>query len=241
MSGYVVCSRKITLTPRALARALEAQLVRYPRKRLAVRPEPFQWSRDVFTFYPSEGLQFADDESARRFQATWEFARKDKYAQRLAMIGAELPAVPVFGPGENCVGDYVIRPLRHRARQGFQRTRENERDNAFTVGAGHYASPWLEIEKEFRTYFVRGKPVLTMFKANFNNPEGEQEAWSATRLDRLKLNDKLSAFSPLANASLAGVDIAKTRDGKAVIFECNFAPGLGTNNLERIINALKAE
>ena len=84
---------------------------------------------------------------------------------------------------------------------------------------------------------MRGKPILTMFKAT----SGDDTQWSTTKLDRLHLLEKLTMFAPLKYASLAGVDLAKTRDGNAVVFEVNFAPGLGPNNLNRIVSALKGE
>ena len=232
---YVISNREITRTPRALARALGATLVQFPLHRLTPRPETVDMSRDIFTYYP-EGIHFANVEPLAAFALVRDFARLNKYEQRKALIAAGLPGVPVFGPGDiPPAGEYVLRPLRHRAMQNFERVTLHAIPNEISML--RYGSPWLEIEKEFRTYFVRGKPVLTMFKA----ASGDDTQWSTTKLDRLHLLERLTMFAPLKYASLAGVDLAKTRDGNAVVFEVNFAPGLGPNNLDRIVSALKGE
>lgn len=230
---YLIHSRAIRTTPKALAEAFGVRRLMFPRRPGRAIPEALRLSRDFFCYYPDPACCVHTDELAD-YSTVREFASLDKYSQRdtLKHIGGlPVPATTMpsreVGPGE-----WLFRPLRHMKRIGFDR---RTLDAPMIVPAGHYAAEWLNIAKEYRTLFVRGQPIATFKK----NPLVERR-WQLTTLDRLGLLDKLRGFKPLRLASMAGVDFAVTKDGKSFVLEVNFAPALCPKNIERVVAAFNS-
>ena len=240
---FFLRSDKFRLTPRLLSRLLGATrlLAEHPRplpRKLALLGP----GADVFSAYPATWGLHVREEDREAFGRLSRFASAGKGEQRILLENRGIPTLgAVIGPAALPPGSWLVRPNHH-----FAGTNMDLCDGG-VLRAGFYASEIQPIKKEFRTLFVHGRPLFTMYKPPNPDPNADSDfadTWSYTRLDRCGLNDQLAAFPAIRDASYCGVDIAwfgRRHQQPARVIEINFAPGLGPRNLETVASALRGE
>ncbi len=243
MTRFLIHSPQFTRTPRALAalvpncRARRADRIERLPRRLAL-----SWldgAPDIFTAYPARLLPHIVPDDQPTYSTLAHFAGLGKGSQRLELEAAGIPTLgATLGPARLPPGRWLVRPNHHFGGSGMVL------QDGGSIARGTYAAELAPIRKEFRTVFVHGAPLFTMFKPPANSPDAEamfEEKWSYTRLDRCGLLNKLIAFFPVQHASYCAVDIAwfgHRAEIPARVIELNFAPGLGPRNLEAVASAL---
>ncbi|MDE2099912.1 MAG: hypothetical protein KGL39_21845 [Patescibacteria group bacterium] len=245
MTRFLIHSPKFTRTPRALAAlVLNCRTKRFDRierlsRKLALLLPGPDGAPDIFAAYPANLLPHILPGDQPAYSALAHFAALGKGAQRLELEAAGIPTLgATLGPVRLPPGRWLVRPNHH-----FGGSSMVLQDGG-SISRGTYAAELMPIRKEFRTVFVHGAPLFTMFKPPADNPDAEamfEEKWSYTRLDRCGLLEKLIEFFAIQNSSYCAVDIAwfgRRAELPARVIELNFAPGLGPRNLETVANAL---
>lgn len=198
------------------------------------------WNRDILLAYPDRC-----NNAPSTYAAMVEFYRANKYIQWQAL--ADFFPCPVVKNAP-----FVIRPLRHEGGAGF------EMSDTLPTGTNGQTRYWRSLWKrtaEYRVFFVRGRPVLTMLK---RVPDGTRQdiAWNAAagvssfvtvheeennRLRHTAFFDKATAFFEKFPFHLCAVDVLYN-DCKHRVVEVNFSPGvLIPDNLRIITQSLLNE
>lgn len=235
MIRYLIHSPHFRKTPRALARLIPNCIARP----YTAPNWPLTFNHDIFAAYPNPRNLLIVAADRPRYLLLHHFSAASKGKQRLQLEAQGLPTLgAILGPASLPPGHWLVRPAHH-----FGGSAMTIWDGG-NLPSGYYASALQPIQKEFRTVFVRGVPLFTMFKPSSNDPlTGDlfEETWSYTRLDRCGLLEQLCANPIVAGASYCAVDIAwfgRRAEVPAKIVEVNFAPGLGPKNLALVAAAL---
>lgn len=221
---YVLRPRGIRSTPRRLAGGWNATTTRLYVDNIRSY---------FFLYYP--------ENHPNRTLST--FCRRNKASQREFIQSGGIPT-PLLDIGESSC-KYVIRPLYHRAGQGWRITEDPE---AFDRGK-EYVSPIFPKAWEYRLIWCKGTLLITLLKrvpeelgveAPWNHSNGAffvtVEEEENNRLRRTEAREFLSENTIIQQADLVAADIMLDREYRWCVCEFNFCPSLQIEaNLRKVI------
>lgn len=199
----------------------------------------FFWDQDLFLAYPEPTrIQNAPPQ----YRSLYDFYHANKKIQRDKL--GEYFLVPKIGKPP-----YVVRPLRHERGEGFEVVTALPPE---TKKATHYWSSLWTRSCEYRVFFVRGAPVLTLLK---RVPEGTRQdiPWSHgvssfvtvhdkehDRLRHTKFYEKAQTFLTAFPFHFLCVDVLY-HDCSHRVVEVNFSPNITiVDNLNTLATALSS-
>jgi hypothetical protein len=153
-----------------------------------------------------------------------------------------------FGPYPNT--RWVVRPLRHRAGQGYRITQDPTDHDP----AREYVQELYPKRREYRIIYCMGVPIITLLKRVPENadPDGPWnhacgstfitiEDLSRSYLRHTDVYDRLSAVPVIQNAHLVAADVLLGEDNDYVVSELNFCPALTIEaNLRKVASHVLA-
>lgn len=261
MTRYVVRPKRFITTPRLLKTALGAQRTQRINDEGITRRR-LDWNQDFFIGYPEPGwVANAPD----CYTELYNLYRMNKYDQRKWLDRAGLPVPKTIGrngdndfgvsPQPSSIRDFVVRPLRHFAGQGYRIT-DDPYD--FTPRT-HYSSEVFPKAWEYRIVLHKGRTILTLLK---RQPEGTDpnQPWNHSsgaifqtvrnednnRLRWVGVREKCAEIEAFQHADFLGIDVLVgdrhalgLRRTPYAICEVNFAPALVIpDNVEVFANAV---
>lgn len=223
---YVLRPRGIRLTPRRLARGWNATTTRTLYEHDMESP----LGRTFFLYYPEN---FPN-------RTLSNFCRGSKASQREFIQDGGIPTPLAFKATK-----YVVRPLYHRAGQGWRITEDPEDFSSTT----EYISPIFPKAWEYRLIWCKGTLLITLLKrvpeeldeaSPWNHSNGAffvtVEEEENNRLRRTEAREFLSENAIIQQADLVAADIMLDRDYRWCVCEFNFCPSLQIEaNLRKVI------
>ena len=253
---FVVRPEGFKRTPSKLAQALQARqtLLYAPGTPYFNRRAPLDADKDLFLCAPDVGLLPPNQRTEDR-ALTNRFFRATKGGQRklLQEWGVKTPeSYPACPSREDATNRtaYVVRPLRHFGGQEYRVTNSPTDFNP----ALEYISPLFPKEHEYRVIYLKGQPVITLYKrlpeteVNFDGPWGHDTASTFVTVNNPENNRGRNypkfyedfGRTPLVRGShLLGVDVMIARNHKYAVCEVNFCPSVTIDgNLTKIATLL---
>lgn len=251
---YVVRPASILNTPRNLADAFKAKLLKYRNGSLVPQITPTWDSTLLLVYPPAECLDAAPD----FYPELRDFFAADKCGQRRRLGKLGIPVPPTFRWKNDAAAygaahpgaKYVVRPMRTVRGQGY----DVRTDPTNFEEKVQFCSRLFPKTREYRVIFVFGTALLTIekrvpptlsWKDPWNHDNGATFVTISGNcsLHQSDFYGRLEGCSIIRHADIVAADVLWTDDQNAavefnspyLITEFNVCPGLGPDNRAKVV------